>query len=80
MSHISIIGIKLITAEYSGEVTVRYSLDDGQSFSEEVPLGDWLNIEPDELYGSLPESKVLIMHFILHDNAKISRFKITYIN
>jgi hypothetical protein len=80
MSHVSITGIKLITAEYSGEVMVCYSLDDGQSFSEEVALGDWLNTDPDELYGSLPESKVLILHFILHDNAKISRFKITYIN
>lgn len=52
MSHITILGIKLLTAEYSGDVCVE----------------------------SLPESKKLYLQFILHDNAAISRFKITYEN
>lgn len=80
MSHISIRGIKLITAEFSGDVTVRCSIDNGATFSEEESLGEWLNIEPEELYNSLPENKMLFLHFILHGNAAISRFKITYIN
>lgn len=80
MSHISILGIKLLTAQFSGEVGVCQSLDNGETFSEEVPLSDWLNTDPDELYNSLNETRILILHFVLHDNATISRFKITYIN
>lgn len=80
MSHVSILGIKLMTAEYSGDVGVSYSLDNGQSWSGEVPLGDWLNTDPEELWDSLGEGRLLQMRFILHDNAVLSRFKITYIN
>jgi hypothetical protein len=80
MSHISILGIKMMTAEYSGDVGVCVSVDNGDVFSEEEPLGDWLNTDMEELYSSLSETKKLLLHFILHDNAAISRFKITYIN
>ena len=80
MSHISILGIKLLTAQFSGEVGVCQSLDNGETFSEEVPLSDWLNTDPDEFYNSLNETRILILHFVLHDNATLSRFKITYIN
>ncbi len=80
MSHVSILGIKLMTAEYSGFVGVSYTLDNGQSWSEEVPLGDWLNTDPEELWNSLGEERLLQMRFILHGNAALSRFKITYIN
>lgn len=80
MSHISILGIKLLTAEFSGDVRVQQSLDNGETFTDEVALSDWLNVDPDELYNSLNETKILILRFILHDNAAISRFKITYIN
>lgn len=80
MSHISILGIKLLTAQFSGEVGVCQSIDNGETFSEEVPLSDWLNTDPDELCNSLNETRILILHFVLHDNATLSRFKITYIN
>lgn len=80
MSHISIIGIKLLTAEYSGDVGICVSLDDGVTYSEEVALGDCLNTDVEELWNSLPESRRIYFHFILHDNAALSRFKITYIN
>lgn len=80
LSHPSIIGIKMITAEYSGDVRVCESLDNGTTFTEEIPLSEWLNIDTDQLYNSLNATKILILHFILHDNAAISRFKITYIN
>jgi len=80
MSHISIIGIKLLTAEYSGDVGVCISLDDGATYSDEVSLGDWLNTDVEELWNSLPESRRVYFHFVLHDNAALSRFKITYIN
>ncbi len=80
MSHISIIGIKMLTAEYSGNVGICISLDDEASYTEEVSLGDWLNTDVEELWNSLPEDKKLYIRFILHDNATLSRFKITYIN
>lgn len=80
MSHISILGIKIMTAEYSGDVTVSISVDNGQTYSEDMPLGEWLNTDVKELYESLSEDKRLLLRFTLHDNAAISRFKITYIN
>ena len=80
MSHPSILGMSLMTANFSGNVTVSLSLDNRTSWSDEVPLADWLNTNLDELYASLPESKRLYIRFILHDDATISRFKITYIN
>lgn len=80
MSHISILGIKMMTAEYSGDVTVSISVDNGQTYSEDMDLGEWLNTDVEELYNSLSEEKRLLLRFTLHDNAAISRFKITYIN
>lgn len=80
MSHISILGIRMMTAEYSGKVGLLYSLDGGETFSEELPLGDWINTDPDALWESLGENRILVLRFMLHDNAALSRFKITYIN
>ncbi len=80
MSHISILGIKMMTAEYSGDVTVSISVDNGQTYTEDMVLGEWLNTDVEELYNSLSEEKRLFLRFTLHDNAAISRFKITYIN
>ena len=80
MSHISILGIVMMTAQYSGEVGIRCSLDNGESFSEEMPMADWLNTDPQELWGSLNEDKRLVLQFVLHDNATITSFKITYEN
>lgn len=80
MSHISILGIHMMTAQYSGTVGVCISLDNGEMFSEEMAMDDWLNTEPQELWESLNEEKRLILQFVLHDNATITSFKITYEN
>jgi hypothetical protein len=80
MSHISILGISMMTAEYSGTVMVKYSVDSGSTFTEEMALADFLNLDPDALFESLGADRILILHFVLHDNAAISRFKITYEN
>ena len=80
MSHPSILGMSLMTANFSGNVTVSVSLDNRASWTDEVPLSDWLNTNLEELFASLPESRRLYIRFILHDDATISRFKITYIN
>ena len=80
MNHISILGIAMMTAQYSGGVGIRCSLDNGDSFSEEMPMADWLNTAPRELWESLNEDKRLVLQFVLHDNATITSFKITYEN
>lgn len=80
MGHISIIGITMMTAQYSGDVRVMYSLDNEETYSEEILMDDWLNTDVTELWESLPENKKLFIKFVLHDNATISRFKITYEN
>ena len=80
MSHISILGIRMMTAQYSGDVGLRFSLDSGATFSEEMALSDWLNTDPQALWEGLNEEKRLILQFILHDNATITHFKITYQN
>lgn len=80
MSHISILGITMMTAQYSGDVRVMYSLDNEETYSEEILMDDWLNTDVTELWEGLPENKKLFIKFVLHDNATISRFKITYEN
>lgn len=80
MDHPSILGIQLMTAEYSGAVGIQYSLDDGTTYSEEVALSVWLNTNLADLWNSLNTEKVLVLHFIVPDGAILSRFKITYIN
>lgn len=80
MSHISILGIAMMTAQYSGDVTIRYSINNGKTFSDDIPIIDWLNTNTQELWESLNEDKKLMLQFILHDNASITSFKITYEN
>lgn len=80
MSHISILGIMMMTAQYSGDVRVRYSLDNEKTYTDEMTVDEWLNMDVVELWDSLPENKKLFLIFVLHDNATISRFKITYEN
>lgn len=80
MSHISILGIMMMTAQYSGDVRVMYSLDNEETYTDEITLDEWLNMDVVELWESLPENKKLFLIFVLHDNATISRFKITYEN
>lgn len=80
LNHPSILGIKMITAEFSGNIMIKVSIDKGISFSDGTPLSDWLNIDVSELWNSLNEDKTIIFKFILHNTNSLSRFKITYIN
>ncbi|MCD8095881.1 MAG: hypothetical protein LUE12_07115, partial [Ruminococcus sp.] len=47
MSHESILGISLMTAQYSSDVMIQYSLDDGENFTDEISFYDFLNIDTD---------------------------------
>ncbi len=80
MSHESILGISLMTAQYSSDVMIQYSLDDGESFCDEISFYDFLNIDTDWLYESLPKDKLLVVRFVLHTNATLTSFIITYEN
>lgn len=80
MSHPSILGLSMMTAQYSGDVRVKYSINNGDTFSDEIPMGDFLSHNIKELWDSLADHKVLLLQFVLHDNASLSRFKLSYIN
>ncbi|MDD2965571.1 MAG: hypothetical protein PHU33_16635 [Bacteroidales bacterium] len=80
MSHETISGIQLMTAEYSGTVTVTYSVDNGVTFSDEIAIATWLTTNLTGLWNSLNSDKILILHFLIPEGAALSRFKITYTN
>lgn len=80
MSNVSIKGIELLSAEYAGHIGVKVSVDNGATYSEEVTIGVWLNTDVNELWESLPENRQLLLDFILYEDARVTRFKITYIN
>ena len=79
MSHETILGIKGITADYSGDVRISVSVD-GKSYTEEVPLGEWMSVEPDRIYESLASDKKLYLRMYLHGDAALKSFHITYKN
>lgn len=80
MSSISIMGIELLSAEYSGHIGVIASVDNGATYSEEMTIGAWLHTDVEELWASLPENRMLLLTFILYEDARFTRFKITFMN
>ena len=56
--------IKALNAEYEGEITVQYSYD-GETFTGETPMADFLTMELDELYAGLLEAKTITFRFWL---------------
>lgn len=80
MSSVSITGIELLSAEYSGHIGVTTSVDNGQTYSNEMTIGAWLHTDVVELWNSLPQNRMLLMTFILYEDARLTRFKITFMN
>lgn len=80
MNHESIIGITEMTAQFSGTVMVQYSLDDEVTFSEEIPLADFLNTDVALLWESAQETKRIHYRFILYEEATLTSFRMHYIN
>ena len=80
MSHHSILGITEMTAQYSGTVKVRSSVDGGVTFSEEVDLGDYLNTDLTVLWESVQETHRLDLEFILYEGATLTSFILQYLN
>lgn len=80
MSHESITGITEMTAQFSGNVTVQYSLDDELTFSEEIPLADFLNTDVTVLWESAQATKRIHYRFILYTEATLTDFRMHYTN
>ena len=80
MSHHSILGITEMTAQYSGAVKVRASIDGGVTFSDEVDLGDYLNTDLTVLWESVQETHRLDLEFILYEGATLTSFILQYLN
>ena len=60
-------------------IPLSYTLDDGETYTD-TTLQEFLNLDPAELYASLPESMQMTLIFTLQGDATITSFKITYIN
>lgn len=80
LSHPSIVGITEMTAQFSGSVMVQYSVDHGESFSEEMLLSDFLNTDVVALWESTLESKCIDFRFTLYAEATLTSFRIHYTN
>ena len=80
MSSHTILGIRLLTAEYSGTVGVRISYDGGNTYEEEQTIDTFLNMDVDTLWQNCQAEKSLYIQFVLYNGAKFTRFKITYQN
>lgn len=80
MTHESIIGIKEMTAQFSGTVMVQYSIDDGENYCEEIPLADFLNTDVALLWESAQETRRILYRFILYQEATLTSFRMHYTN
>ena len=79
LSDDSIVGISLLTAEYSGTVLLSHCTEEG-AWSDPEDLGVWITRDCDALYESLGEERLLHLKFILYGGATLTRFKITMRN
>ena len=68
-------GVAAITfadAAYAGDVSVSYSLDDGASYSEPVPMPQLLSANPSALFGGAPSLR--FRFHLADDNADLTEF------
>lgn len=75
----TVLGIKALNAEYTGDVTEQHSFD-GVNFTEEVPMADFLTCDMDALYESLTEEKFITFRFWLKQDATLTTFVMNYRN
>ena len=80
LNHESIIGITDMTAQYGGMVTAQYSVDGGETFSEEMTLSDMLNVDMTVLFESAQATKRIDFRFTLYPEATLTSFRIHYTN
>ena len=71
--------IKALNAEYTGDVTVQYSYD-GETFTDEVTIADFLVMDLEVLYAGLLETKIITFRFWLAGDATLTTFIMNYRN
>lgn len=79
LSDTTVLGIKALNAEYTGDVTEQHSFD-GESFTEEIPMSDFLTSDLDQMYKWLLESKSITFRFWLAGDATLTTFIMNYRN
>ena len=79
LSSETVLGIAALNADYSGDVKVQYSYD-GEQYSEQEPMTDFLATDPDTLYAGLAGSKTITFRFWLTGDATLTSFTMTYKN
>lgn len=80
MSDISILGIASADAMYVGNVGIKCSYDDGVSFDDEIAIEEFLNSDMTEIYNRLNTNKILIIAFIIHEDAELAQFEFIFKN
>lgn len=75
----TVLGIKSLNAEYTGTVTEQHSFD-GQTFTDEVDIADFLTTDPGTLYAGLTESRRITFRFWLAGDATLTTFVMNYRN
>ena len=76
----TVLGIKSLNAEYTGNVTEQHSFDLGETFTEEIPMADFLTSDLDEMYAGLLEDKTITFRFWLDGDATLTTFVMNYRN
>ncbi len=79
LSSETVLGIAALNADYSGDVKVQYSYD-GEQYSEQEPIADFLATDLDTLYAGLAQSKTITFRFWLTGDATLTSFTMTYKN
>lgn len=79
LSDETVLGIKALNAEYSGTVTEQHSFD-GENFSEEISLSEFLTSDTQEIFNSLTERRKITFRFWLEGDATLTTFVMTYRN
>lgn len=75
----TVLGIKALNAEYTGDVTAQYSYD-GEKFTEEASMADFLMTDLDAMYEGLTEERCITFRFWLSGDAALTGFVMNYRN
>ena len=80
MTSETILGIDMLSAVYTGQIDIKLSFDGGTTYGETMTFADFLAMDVDELWESCQANLSLHIQFTLHNDASLTRFKISYKN
>ncbi len=75
----TVLGIKALNAEYTGTITEQHSYD-GETFTDEISMEEFLVSDLDALYEGLTETKPITFRFWLSGDATLTTFIMNYRN